>query len=172
MAIMTRGKRWLGWARDLLVFATMVWAINAWQTKDMLSDAGDVIIPEITLPRLDGSGTDTLAADPTKPTLLYFFAPWCSVCRMSINNLSYVDAQDANVYIIALDYKNTNEVQAFVDEVGLALPVHLGHEQLKALFQIRAYPSYFVLDKQFAVSDRTLGYSTAIGLMLRTRNSF
>lgn len=168
MATLSWQKRLLGWTRDLLVVAMMVWAINWWQTKDMLSDAGDVTIPTMQLTRLDGSGVDTLTADATKPTLLYFFAPWCSVCRLSINNLEYVNPDDANVFVIALDYDNLNEVQAFVDEVGLSLPVHLGYEQLKSLFQIRAYPSYFVLDEQFIVRDRTLGYSTAMGLKART----
>lgn len=157
-----------GWLRDLLIFAMMVWAINWWQTKDMLSAAGDVQIPSMQLARLDGTAVDTIAPSAGKPTLLYFFAPWCSVCRLSINNLEYVSADDANVYVIALDYDEANEVQVFVDEVGLNLPVHMGHEGLKQMFQIRAYPSYFVLDENFVVRDRTLGYSTALGLKART----
>jgi thiol-disulfide isomerase/thioredoxin len=161
-------KRALGWSRDLLIFAAMVWVINWWQTKDMLSAAGDVQIPSLQLARLDGSATDLLAPAANKPTILYFFAPWCSVCRLSINNLEYVDPNNANVYVIALDYANTNEVQAFVDDVGLTLPVHMGYDELKQMFQIRAYPSYFVLDENFIVRDRTLGYSTALGLKARS----
>ena len=156
-----------GCLRDLLIFAMMVWAINWWQTKDMLSAAGDVQIPTMQLARLDGTAVDNIAPTAGQPTLLYFFAPWCSVCRLSINNLEYVNADDANVYVIALDYDDANEVQAFVDEVGLELPVHMGHESLKQMFQIRAYPSYFVLDENFIVRDRTLGYSTALGLKAR-----
>ncbi len=163
----TRHQRILGWLRDLLIFAMMVWAINWWQTKDMLSAAGDVQIPSLQLARLDGNAVDTITPTAGKPTLLYFFAPWCSVCRLSINNLEYVNADDANVYVIALDYDDANEVQAFVDEVGLKLPVHMGYDQLKQMFQIRAYPSYFVLDENFIVRDRTLGYSTALGLKAR-----
>lgn len=161
-------KRAFGWSRDLLILAAMVWVVHWWQTKDMLSAAGDVQIPQLQLARLDGAGVDTLAPTAGKPTIVYFFAPWCSVCRMSINNLDYVDPNDANVYVIALDYAATNEVQAFVDDVGLKLPVHMGYEQLKQMFQIRAYPSYFVLDENFIVRDRTLGYSTALGLKARS----
>ena len=164
----TLPKRLIGWGRDILIFAAIVWVINWWQTKDMLSDAGDISIPSMQLARLDGSGVTAISPYTGKPTLVYFFAPWCSVCRLSINNLDYVDQAETNVYLIALDYDDANEVQTFVDEVGLKLPVHMGHERLKQLFQIQAYPSYFVLDNNFTLVDRTLGYSTALGLKART----
>jgi thiol-disulfide isomerase/thioredoxin len=107
-------------------------------------------------------------ADPARPTLMYFFAPWCSVCRASIGNLDDLDPDKVQLYVIALDYKNQNEVEQFVSNVGLESPVYLGTNEIRDGFAVKAYPSYYVLDERFSITSRTVGYSTSLGMWLRT----
>lgn len=158
-------SRWLRWTRDIIVVLAAVWAVNAWHTRDMLS--GSEAEPGFAVVSLS-SEVVTIQPDASRPTLLYFFAPWCGVCRASIGNLDYIDSDKVQVAVIALDYANQTEVEQFVAEVGLKAPVYLGSNQVKERFKVRAYPSYYVLDESFNVTGRTVGYSTAAGLLLRT----
>ncbi len=111
----------------------------------------------------------TIAAQG-KTTVLYFFAPWCQVCHLSIGNLQklYEKKSDIAVIAIALDYSDKAEVLAFTKQHKLSFPVVLGTQELKAAFKIKAYPSYYILDKDNRVIGRSLGYSTELGLYLRT----
>ena len=109
-------SRWLRWTRDILVVLAAVWAVNAWHTRDMLS--GSEAEPGFAVVSLS-SEVVTIQPDVSRPTLLYFFAPWCGVCRASIGNLDYLDADKVQVVVIALDYANQTEVEQFVAEVGL-----------------------------------------------------
>jgi thiol-disulfide isomerase/thioredoxin len=155
------------WARDLIVFSLLFYAILAYQSRNMLDPSDNIVLQPITMATLAG-GTFTMAPEKGKQTLVYFFAPWCSVCRASINNLQYVDSNTTNVVVIALDYANSNEVQAFVDDVGLTLPVMLGFNDMKTHFSISAYPSYYLLDENFTIVGKAMGYSTALEFLWKT----
>jgi len=110
-----------------------------------------------------------IAADGKK-TILYFFAPWCKICHASISNLEdiYMKRQDVDVIAIALDYQDDAQIQAFVEDKQLSFPVALGDSQTKANFKITGYPSYYVIDENNLVEAKSLGYSTELGLHLRT----
>ena len=56
----------------------------------------------------------------------------------------------------------------FTNNHQLTFPVALGNEQVKADFKVLGYPSYYVLDGQNTVIARSLGYTTEIGLYLRS----
>jgi thiol-disulfide isomerase/thioredoxin len=105
-----------------------------------------------------------------KTTVLYFFAPWCQICHLSIGNLQAQYEKNNNIAVIAiaLDYSDKAEVLAFVDQHKLTFPVVLGTQQIKSAFNIKAYPSYYILDKNNIIMARSLGYSTELGLYLRT----
>ncbi len=106
-----------------------------------------------------------------KPLIVYFFAPWCQICHMSIGNLqnTYDSNKDnIDVIAIALDYAERNEVDNFVARHQLTFPVLLGTEQVKQRFQITGYPSYYVLDEENTIQGKSLGYSTELGLYLRS----
>jgi len=141
--------------------------MNWWQSRDALSANGDVRIPTLELPRL-GGGIETIGPDADRKTLVYLFAPWCGVCRSSIGNLDAVDTGKNNIVVIALDYKTIPEVEAFVKSTGVRHPVYLGNPYIENLFKIEAYPTYYVLDEAFNVSQRSVGYSTSLGLKFRT----
>lgn len=156
-----QSRRVLGWLGNALLFVAAVFAVHSWQTRDMLADNSRVAPFSTVL--LSGQRA-WVAADPARPTLMYFFAPWCSVCRASIGNLSAIDSEQTQVIVIALDYESVESVQQFAADTGVDLPVHLGTTELRERFRIQAYPSYYTLDTQFRITGRSVGYSTALGL--------
>ena len=115
------------------------------------------------------SDTVTLAANDKK-TVIYFFAPWCQVCHISIENLQeiYLNNQDVDVIAVALDFESKEEIIAFSKQHQLTFPIALGNAKVKTDFKISGYPSYYVLDKDNKLAGKSLGYSTELGLYLRT----
>jgi thiol-disulfide isomerase/thioredoxin len=104
-------------------------------------------------------------------TLLYFFAPWCGICRLSMPNLKYLQADNEGltVYAIALQYDSAEQVSEFIADLDLQVPVLLGNQQMATDYQIQAFPTYYVIDEKGHISAKSLGYSTALGLWLRSR---
>lgn len=151
--------------KEFTFFALVFTGITIWQTWDMLSTDGSVQIDNISLLSLAGEVATLTEND--KPTLVYFFAPWCGVCKMSIDNLQGLNTDKIHVVTVALDYDNTQEVAEFIGEQELQVPVLLGNKEVKRQFQVKGYPSYYVLDKNRNVVSKSYGYSTAIGMKLR-----
>jgi thiol-disulfide isomerase/thioredoxin len=157
--------KWHVWLRDVTVLCAIVFAVNVWQSRDMLDDNSHLEVATQLLVGLDGQTRSFIKAD--KPTLLYFFAPWCKVCSLSIGNLEYLDTNQLNIVRVALDYSNVEEVQEFADNHNISSHILLGHKGLKQQFKIQGYPTYYILDEQQKVLSKSYGYSTALGLKLR-----
>ncbi|NMP15298.1 TlpA disulfide reductase family protein [Thalassotalea sp. Y01] len=126
--------------------------------------------PNFQLLDLSYQPRDLLVADTSNPSIIYFFAPWCSVCRFSMDNLQslYQRNPDVNIVAVALDFKDKQEVQQFVERMGLEFPILLGNQQVKQAYKVSAYPSYYVLDEQQQIQHKSMGYSTELGLYLRS----
>lgn len=105
-----------------------------------------------------------------KKTVLYFFAPWCQICNLSIENLEALHQKNKDLAImaIALDYESRGSVIEFVQRHHLTFPVVYGTPEVKSAFKVKAYPSYYILNKENSIIGKSLGYSTETGLYLRT----
>ena len=162
-----RSRFWLSLALDVLLIAMVFFAIHSWQTRHLLNDEA---APETLLALLDGSGVRS-AITEGEAGVVYFFAPWCFYCRTSIGNLDSLvaDGRIAWAAAIALDYADPGEVQEFVDETGIHLPVLMGTGRTASDWSIRAFPTYYIIDADGAIKSRSVGYSTAIGLWVRYR---
>lgn len=160
------GRRWLGWLRNGVAFVLLFWAMLSFQSRNMLDTDGEITIQSFILPSLAGESV-TVAPQDERSTLIYFFAPWCSVCRNTIGHLESVDTERNRIVVIALDWSDIQAVEQFVDATGLSYPVLLGTRDTRELFQVQAYPSYYVLDRDFRVVDRAMGYLTVLDLKLQ-----
>jgi thiol-disulfide isomerase/thioredoxin len=158
-------RKWWPYIRDFGLLVIVIVSVTLWQTRNMLQTDGSVLVGQQKLVSLGGEVLPMLATD--RPNLVYFFAPWCTICALSINNLEYLNPDKVNVVVIALDYSSQEEVDAFVREHQVSAPVFLGHADLKAQFQIQGYPSYYLVDTNNKITSRSFGYSTALGLKLR-----
>jgi len=103
--------------------------------------------------------------------MVYFFAPWCRICAASSGNLNRLrrwrDPDDIEIVAVALDYGSAEEVREYVERHELDVTVVLGDTNVSRQWQIRGFPSYYVLDKEHRIIRRDIGYSTQLGLWLR-----
>lgn len=134
----------------------------------MLSASDDVVPVSHQLKTI--MGNDIALHAEGKKTIVYFFAPWCQVCNLSIENLQnvYQKTPNLNVIAVALDFVDADEVKNFTMNHQLTFPVALGNELVKADYKVMGYPSYYVLDEENTIIARSLGYSSKIGLYLRS----
>ncbi|PKG80670.1 TlpA family protein disulfide reductase [Colwellia sp. 75C3] len=105
-----------------------------------------------------------------KTTILYFFAPWCQVCHASIGNLQalFQKNEQLDVIAVAMDFTSSEEVMRFTSQHQLTFPIALGNEAIKQTFEISGYPSYYVLNEENVIIGKSMGYSSELGLYLRS----
>jgi thiol-disulfide isomerase/thioredoxin len=160
-----RSHYWASLLLDAAVIIAIFVAISAWQTRDLPNDENR---PSLEAVWLDDMRAETVIV-PGEVGVIYFFAPWCFYCKKSIDNLDslVVGGQLAWARAVALDYGSVDEVREFIRETDVSLPVLLGDAQTGANWQVRAYPTYFVIDETGAIASRSVGYSTYLGLRAR-----
>jgi thiol-disulfide isomerase/thioredoxin len=160
-----RSHSWLALAFDVAVICAAFLAVHAWQTRSLPVDEA---APSTQLAQLDGSGIRN-AIETGETGIVYFFAPWCRVCRASIGNLDDLVARGSVGWgtLVALDYADAAEVQDFIDRTGVSLPVVLGDSQTARDWSIGAFPTYYVIDADGLIRSRSVGYSTWLGMWAR-----
>ena len=160
-----RSHFWGALLFDVVLIAGVFFAVHAWQTRDLPIDES---APETVLALLDGSGISRAISDGDAG-IVYFFAPWCFYCRTSIDNLDELVKEGVVAWgsVVALDYADAAEVQEFIDETGVSLPVLMGNPATAADWSVRAFPTYYVIDSNGRISSRSVGYSTKLGMRYR-----
>lgn len=162
-----KSPRW--WARlalELAIVAAIVWAIGAYQSRNLL-DSGHPA-PELALADLEGR-SHTLEDYHGKPTLLVFWATWCSVCKLEKDNITALhrERDDIHVVSVVLGYDSVEEVRAFVELEGIEYPVLLGDQAIADRFKVDRFPTHYMLSASGDIESSTVGYTTELGLSLR-----
>ena len=185
-------------ALQIVIFVTLFWGITYYQERNMLTSHVPSTIKQqskVTVLKTTGPKADikivtntekapseskpylpTLKGQPIelasqgKQTIIYFFAPWCQICHLSIGNLQSIYEKNPHIDIIsvALDYESVEDIRNFTNQHQLTFPVVLGNSQVKRQFKISGYPSYYVLNKSNKIVGKSMGYSTELGLYLRS----
>jgi thiol-disulfide isomerase/thioredoxin len=160
-----RKRKALSLLLDAALILAVFLAIHAWQTRNLPLDEA---APETVRALLDGSG-EAAAIQLGEVGVVYFFAPWCFYCKTSIDNLDELvaDGRIAWGTAVALDYEDIAEVEEFIRETNVSLPVLLGDPRVAADWGVRAFPTYYVIDAQGRISSRSVGYSTWLGMWAR-----
>ena len=160
-----RQRYWASLLFDVFLILTVFWCIHAWQTRG-LPGAGE--LPRLSATELDGDRTPQ-ALPVAGKGVVYFFAPWCFYCKRSIGNIDELVRSGKVEWAraVALDFADLQEVRDFVSEVGLEQPVLLGDAETARDWNIRVFPTYFIVDEDGGISSRSVGYSTSLGLKTR-----
>ena len=141
----------------------------AFQSRNMLPTDGQPA-PDLRGVTLAGELYDLDDAD-SRPAMVYFFAPWCRICAASSGNLNRLrrwrNPDDIEIVAVALDWGTAEEVREYAERHDLNVTVVLGDANVSRQWQIRGFPSYYVLDSEHRIVRRDIGYSSQLGLWLR-----
>jgi peroxiredoxin len=166
-------SRWHKVGRLTLNVALMVVvfiAASAFQARNMLGTDRQAA-PDLQATTLQGSEFDLGTAEG-RPTLVYFFAPWCHYCAFSSDNLVRLrrlrDEDDLRIITVALDWQNVAEVREYAEKHELNVPVLLGDASISRDWKVYGFPTYYVIDSERKIVHRDIGYSTQLGMIWRT----
>lgn len=167
-----RQRKWLTLAMDVALLVLVFQLFSAWQARDMLPKSQADAVPALELPDLSGQWHQ-LQAGQHQRTLVYFFAPWCTVCRFSVPKLNDLREKRSDselaIYVVGLSYEDPQELLDFKNKHALKLPVLMGNKQTTLDWKIKGFPSYYVLDENGEIISHDIGLSTEWGMLLRTR---
>ena len=168
------------------VFFIAVFVFISWiRELKLLPTNGDTLVPDVQLQAVvlkKSDSSEQLANLISsrdfvgQATLFYFWAPWCSVCKLSMPNLqefhlSQVDnpkSKQVKVVAVALSYESEQEVINYLQERKYGFTSVLGDQQVSDAFKISAFPTYYLIDKNGYLVSKSMGYSTELGMILRS----
>lgn len=165
----SRRRKILSWIGQALILIVVVLVITEWQGRHLLSRS--TAAPGFTLTSLDGDSV-SLESARGKNAVIYFFAPWCSVCRYSSHNIRALrearSEDELAIFAVGLGYQSRSDVERFAREHELNVPVLLGNDAVMRRYNINSFPTIYIIDEDGRVQDRVIGYTTELGLRLRS----
>jgi len=157
--------RWRRWGIEiawLLAIAVVYFGARIWQQRTLVEGPA----PALHATLLDGTAFE-LGEKRDRPVLVYFWATWCTVCRLEQGNIESLLATHS-VVGVALQSGNPADVKQYLDTHQLQVPVINDPEgSIAAAWGVRATPTSFIVDRDGQIRFREVGYTTEAGLRLR-----
>ena len=153
-----------GYLIQLLLLVAVVIIVDRWQSRDHLTGGSE--LPGVSFTTYRGD-TVSLQSFKGKKTALYFFAPWCTVCKLNIKNMNVFHGKnEIQAFAIALDYQSKDEVKRMVK--GLKVPVLFSTSDAIRKFKISGFPTIYFLSEDLKILSSTMGYTTEVSMLMRS----
>ena len=112
-------------------------------------------------------GNKNYVIDNTKPILVHIWATWCPTCKLEAGNIERV-SKYFNVLTIAVKSGSDDELKNYLNENHYSFNVINDNDgTLSSEFNIGAYPTTFIYDKNKKLVFSEVGYTSTFGLALR-----
>ena len=102
----------------------------------------------------------------SKPLMIHFWATWCPVCSLEASNIQAI-SKDYEVLTVAVK-SNKDEIKKYLKDNKLDFKVVNDKNGIMASeFNIQAYPTTFIYDKNKKLIFSEVGYTSLFGLWIR-----
>ena len=113
------------------------------------------------------TGEKISIATTCKKTVVYFFAPWCAVCKVSMDAIDmFAGKNNLQAIAVGLDYDNVAELKPYAEK--RSVPVYAGNSEIQRRFLIDRYPTVYIIDKDGRIAHTMVGYTSRFGIWIRT----
>ena len=102
-----------------------------------------------------------------KPLLVNFWATWCPICALEEQNIENL-SKDFEVITIATQSGSNEEIEKYLKDKNLSFKVvNDEYGLLSTEFNVKAFPTTFIYDKNKNLKFTEVGYTSTFGLKLR-----
>ena len=102
-----------------------------------------------------------------KPILVHFWATWCPTCNIEASNIEKI-SKDYEVLTIAVQSGSKEEIEKYLNDNKLTFKVVNDDEGIYSKqFNIKAFPTTLMYDKDKNLKFSEVGYTTTAGLYSR-----
>ncbi len=156
-------RRWLRVFFEILAIVAIVFAIRAWQQKDMVSG----VAPSFQSVMLNGQ-TVNLEDYNGKPLLLHFWASWCPFCKFEESSLTSIQ-KDWSVLTVAYQSGDKSEVIKHMKTQSIeSWPTIVDQDsRLAELFGVQGVPTSYIIDGNGNIRFTEVGLTSGWGLRAR-----
>ena len=161
-----RRPRWRRWLREgiiiVVLFTLVSLGVDVWRSRDMPSTE----IPVQALQTIHQQPIDLKAMSAEKPVLIYFWATWCSACKLVSPTVNWL-SDDYPVVSVAIRSGSDARLNGYMNQKEYGFPV-INDEQglISHSWGIMATPTVVIV-RQGKVESISTGFSTPLGLWLR-----
>jgi len=157
-------KKIQNYIKEILTFALFLFIATNGMS---LYKSSSLTTSKYNLESLEPIDKTTFHLDNTKPLLLHFWATWCPTCKMEASNIESL-SKDYQVVTIAVKSGEDTQIQEYMKKNNLSFKVFNDNEaKIAKKFNIQAYPTTFVYNKERELSFSDVGYTSTWGLKLR-----
>ncbi len=129
--------------------------------------SGDLNKAPLQLSTVTLSDNTQYTIDKSKPILIYFWATWCPVCKVTGPNIQRV-SEDFQVLSIATQSGSNQEIKSYLEKHGLNYKVINDHDgSLANHIGINMFPTTIIYDTNQDVIFSDVGYSSTWSLKLK-----
>nr|WP_026286146.1 redoxin domain-containing protein [Salsuginibacillus kocurii] len=113
--------------------------------------------PDFTLETLTGE-TVSLSDYEGRPVFLNFWATWCPPCRAEMPDMErFYEAYDMEILAVNLR-ENAEEVQSFVEELGLTFPILMDENvEVADAYNVQPIPTSYFIDSDGIIRHMSIG---------------
>ncbi|WP_419835228.1 protein disulfide oxidoreductase [Endozoicomonas atrinae] len=158
-----RLKRWLREALFMVVIFTIVSiAVDLWRGQSLPDGA----MPDMVVTTIQGENIDVKTLSHEQPVLIYFWATWCSICRVVSPTVNWMNS-DYPVFSIALSSGENTRLAGYLKHHGYDFPVVNDNKgSIARQWGVSATPTLIIVKNGKVVSSTT-GITTPPGVWLR-----
>lgn len=102
-----------------------------------------------------------------KPLVVHFWATWCPICALEEKNIQNL-SKDYEVVTVAVQSGSNEKISKYLKKNNLSFNVvNDEFSNLAQQFNIKAFPTTFIYDKNQNLKFSEVGYTSNFGLKLR-----
>ncbi|MDY0051903.1 MAG: redoxin domain-containing protein [Aliarcobacter sp.] len=145
---------------SIVILAIVMNALSYYRSLDLNKDKLEIN----TFTLLDGS---EYIVPQDKPLIIHFWATWCPTCKFEASNIEKI-SKDYEVLTVAIQSGTKEEIDKYLQENNLSFRVVNDEDgAFSSKFNIKAFPTTLIYDKDKNIKFTEVGYTTTAGLYSR-----